>query len=145
MLMLAFQTMKVIGYVKKKPLQILIDSRSTHNFLDLTVRKQVGSRLIHTQPLQVSVADGSKISSSNICKELVWKIQDVNFQADVMVLPLGGSEMMLGVQQLSPWGSITRDFQQLRMQLFIKGKRHVLKGSTAAAVKSSGENTEIKR
>lgn len=36
------QTIKLVGYFKNKKLNVLIDSRSTHNFLDLTVAKQVG-------------------------------------------------------------------------------------------------------
>lgn len=35
-------TMKLNGYYKKKRLSILIDLKSTHNFLDLTTAKQLG-------------------------------------------------------------------------------------------------------
>ena len=30
-----YQTMRVVGFVGRKPIHILIDSGSTHNFLDL--------------------------------------------------------------------------------------------------------------
>lgn len=36
------QTMKIFGYIKKRRLNVLIDSGSTHNFMDLTVAKQMG-------------------------------------------------------------------------------------------------------
>lgn len=34
------QTMKMVGYVKKKRLNVLIDSGSTYNFMDLVVAKR---------------------------------------------------------------------------------------------------------
>ena len=36
------QTMRIKGNIKKKAIIILIDSRSTHNFLDVTVAKRTG-------------------------------------------------------------------------------------------------------
>lgn len=42
------QTMKLVRYVKKRRLNILIDSGSTHNFCDLSVAKQVGCSIQKT-------------------------------------------------------------------------------------------------
>ncbi|WVZ08838.1 hypothetical protein V8G54_022184 [Vigna mungo] len=53
-----FKTMRVTGYFKKKPLHILIDSGSTHNFLDESVAKNLGYPLTVIPPLSVAVADG---------------------------------------------------------------------------------------
>ena len=60
------QTLKLKGYSKKKPITILIDSGSTHNFLDLGTAKQTGCEILTTNPLWVTVADGSKICSRSI-------------------------------------------------------------------------------
>lgn len=40
-----FQTMRVVGQVGKKPLHILIDSSSTHNFLDREIGRKLGCAL----------------------------------------------------------------------------------------------------
>jgi len=41
----SFRTMRVTCYYKKKPLHILIDSGSMHNFLDAHVPKKLGCRI----------------------------------------------------------------------------------------------------
>ena len=40
-----FQTMRVTDQVRKKPLHILIDSDSTHNFIDVNVAKKLGCKI----------------------------------------------------------------------------------------------------
>ena len=40
-----YQTMRVTGHYGRKPIQILIDSGSTHNFLDVELAKKLGCRL----------------------------------------------------------------------------------------------------
>ena len=41
-----FHTMHVTGYYQKKPLHVLIDSGSTHNFLDIEVAKRLVAKLM---------------------------------------------------------------------------------------------------
>nr|GEU69385.1 retrovirus-related Pol polyprotein from transposon 17.6 [Tanacetum cinerariifolium] len=52
-----FQTPRVIGYVGKHDIYILIDYGSTHNFLDSNTAKKLGCQLKSTYPLQVTVAN----------------------------------------------------------------------------------------
>ncbi|GJW42420.1 retrotransposon-related protein [Tanacetum coccineum] len=54
-------TMRVRGHVLKQLLHILIDSGSTHNFLDIYMAKRLGCKIRNTCPLEVSVAGGSKL------------------------------------------------------------------------------------
>ena len=50
--------MKVEGHVKGKGLMVLIDSGSTHNFLDEGTTKKLGCQLTGMPPLSVTVANG---------------------------------------------------------------------------------------
>ncbi|KAG8380554.1 hypothetical protein BUALT_Bualt06G0027700 [Buddleja alternifolia] len=68
-------TMRVTGVMKGKPIHILIDTGSTHNFMDLDAAKKLGCKLEPNTPFAVSVADGNKIHSSYICKGFSWKMQ----------------------------------------------------------------------
>ncbi|GJU23444.1 putative alpha/beta hydrolase fold protein [Tanacetum coccineum] len=80
-----YNTMRMKSNVAKHTLHSLLDTGSTHNFLDLFTTKKLG------------------------CKT----IQDQQFIADVMVLPLGGCELVLGIQWLSTLGTIKWNFQDL--------------------------------
>lgn len=53
----------------------------------------------------MSVADGNKVNN-NVCKGLTWKMQDVVFESDMLVLPIGGCKMVLGIQCLITLGTL---------------------------------------
>ena len=54
--MSSFQTMKVTGHVGLQPIHILIDSGSTHNFLDITTAKKLRCELLKIPPIKVAVS-----------------------------------------------------------------------------------------
>ena len=126
-----YQTMRVTIYVKTKPLHILIDSGSTHNFLDIGVAKKLGCEVEEIGPMKVDVANGSSLACVAICRGLTWTLQGSKFTTDVLLLPLGNCDMVLGVQWLETLGEIKWDFKHLIMKFEVKGEKHVIKGGTA--------------
>lgn len=54
------------------------------------------------------------------------------FETDVMLLPLGGCELVLGIQWLSKLGTIQWNFKDLRMQFEYMGKKVILRGTHQA-------------
>ncbi|GKE44016.1 Fe(3+) dicitrate transport system permease [Tanacetum coccineum] len=123
-----FQTMRVKGQINNKPVNILIDCGSTHNFLDLSTAKQMGCSVKESYPLQVAVPGGNFLISNHVCKGLNWKLQGVTFQADMMLISLGGCKMVLGVQWLATLGDIVCNFLQLKMEFMYQGKKVALRG-----------------
>lgn len=111
-----YTTMRVIGVHGKSNLYILVDSRSTHNFVDRAVANKLGCRVESVGKARVSVADGTKIAVCGKITNFKWSFQGHQFQSDVMVIPLGGHDMVLGVQWLSKLGPITWDFEKLIME-----------------------------
>ncbi|KAH9692146.1 hypothetical protein KPL70_016314 [Citrus sinensis] len=107
----------------------------THNFLDVSVAKRTGCEVQQDKPLMVAVANGSKIASAATCKKLVWSMQGREFRADTRLIPLGGCDMVLGIQWLSQLGPILWDFKNLWMEFKWEGRRMVLRGSTAGPLK----------
>ena len=83
----SFRTMRVTGYSKKKPPHILIDSGSTHNFLDVRVAKKLGCRIEVILSSNVIVADGNKVQISNVVKSFTWVIQNTSFSSDMICCP----------------------------------------------------------
>ena len=58
---------KVEGRASDSSLIILIDSGSTHSFLDEEVAKKLRCHLTSTQPLSVTVANGQKVLCKSVC------------------------------------------------------------------------------
>ncbi|GKE32336.1 reverse transcriptase [Tanacetum coccineum] len=111
-----FHTMRVKGHVGRQDIHILVDSGSTHNFVDVLCAKKLGCEIRSICPLQVEVPGGNQMLSSSTCRNFTWSLQGQIFKSDVMLLPLGGCDMVLGVQWLSTLGDIKWNFHTLRME-----------------------------
>ena len=61
-----FKTIRVTGYHKKKALHILIDSGSTHNFLDTNMAKKLGYLITLMDVVNVVVVDGTKLQITSV-------------------------------------------------------------------------------
>lgn len=55
------ETIKLVGKVKNNEVVILVDSGSTHSFLDPSVVRRVNCEVVMTNPLQVTVVGGGRI------------------------------------------------------------------------------------
>ena len=78
----------------------------------------------------VTVANGNKVYISSKVPKFSWSIQNTNFTSDMMLLPLGCCDLVLGIEWLVTLGDITWNFNKLTMEFFVHGKRHVLRGAT---------------
>lgn len=97
--------------------------------------KRMGCKVIQTKPMTVSVAGGKKLMSMGVCKDFQWKMNGEVFTTDVMLLPLGSCEMVLGVQWLSTLGDIRKwNFKELRMEFMHNNRRVILRGTAKAPV-----------
>lgn len=117
------------------PLSILVDSGSSHNFLDPKAAKQIGSKLVLTKKLMVTIADGSQTSSTAICPDFEWTIQGETFNTSMRILPLGSYQMILGVKRLKEIGHVTLDLNQLTLTVKKEGRLVTLQGG----MNTSGE------
>jgi len=89
--------------------------------------------VIHSQP--IAVADGSELKCQYVCHNFTWRLQNTKFCSDVLLIPLGSCDMVLGIQWLSQLGTIQWNFNTLHMEFSWAGKRHVLRGLQGPRVK----------
>ena len=52
------------------------------------------------------------------------------FQADLRLIPLGGCDVVLGIQWIVELGPILLDLKNLRMEFIIDGRKFILRGVT---------------
>jgi hypothetical protein len=64
----SYSTMKVTGSIGTKPLQILIDSGSIHNFLDEGIAAKLGCPTKSIHALKITVADGNSMGCNKVCE-----------------------------------------------------------------------------
>lgn len=99
------QTIRVIGKHKKNPIHILIDSGSTHNFVGISVIKGLDCRVKLINPVCITVANEQEMVCNHLCEQFKWEMQGHVFDADFLVLPIGGCEMVLGIHWLATLGT----------------------------------------
>lgn len=58
-----YKTLRIQGFTEQKPINVLIDSGSTHNFINEHTTKRLGCKVYQMSPQDVSVADGRVIQS----------------------------------------------------------------------------------
>ncbi|XP_019414910.1 PREDICTED: uncharacterized protein LOC109326644 [Lupinus angustifolius] len=132
----SFRTMRITGHYNKMPLHILIDSGSTHNFLDIQKANTLSCQINQLPPLMFTVADGNKLQISAGVRNFAWTIQHTTFISDGMLIPLGCCDMVLGIEWLVTLGDITWNFDKLKMEFTTQGRRHVLRGASTNAAKT---------
>lgn len=131
----SFKTMMLTGSAMGKPIHVLIDSGSTHNFLDYDYARRIGCKLEPTAPFNVDIAGNLRLVSKYECKKFTWRMQGVQFNIDIMVLTLGGCDMVLGIQWLVTLGDITWNFSELKMVIPNGNKKVTLRGLQPNSVK----------
>lgn len=100
-----------MGYSHRKTLNILIDSGSTHNFMDNGLVAKMGWIVDPCKVLDAKLVDGNSVPISGMCKGLEWLFHNTVFRVDFLLLPLGTCDMVLGVQWLSTLGDIIFNFK----------------------------------
>lgn len=100
------RTMRVKGKVAGLWVVILIDSSSTHNFVDPTIAKRSKFLVCMKENVKVRVANGDQLLSEGKGQGVKVNIQGVIFSIDLFVLDLAGCDVVLGIQRLQTLGNI---------------------------------------
>ena len=91
------QRLKLKGHIKKNNVMVLIDTGSTHNFLDSTIAKRLNIFTFPMPNMKVMVAEGKKIEKVGQCHKVKLQIQDFNLESPFYTVPLGGVDVVIGI------------------------------------------------
>ncbi|KAJ1259396.1 hypothetical protein BS78_10G151600 [Paspalum vaginatum] len=109
-------TMQLCVRVGDADLLALVDSSSTHTFINTATAQRLGLP-VHRRPgLSVKVANGDRVSSFGLCPEVALHIQSEAFYINCYALVLDGFDIVLGAQWLASLGPIVWDFAALSME-----------------------------
>ena len=117
------QTLKIEGYLKKQKVTVLIDSGSTHNFINNKVAKQLNCFIYPAPEFQVMVANGKTIDCSGKCHNIKLTMGEYLLTTPIIAIQMGGADVVLGVQWLQSLGTIALNFHELFMKFFQKEEK----------------------
>lgn len=118
----SIRTMKVFRVIKNCPVVILIDSGSSHNFIDSSLVKHLRGQLHTSHTFDVKIADGGKVTTQGTLATVSLKIQDYQCITDMYAIPLVGCDAVLGVQWLRTLGPVLWELDKLYMK-FMKDNK----------------------
>lgn len=121
-------TLRFVAQIGQYEVVILMDSGSTHNFIDSKLVKQARLSVDLACKLRVLIADGRQLVTNGIFRLVKWEAQRYQFVSDFMVLLIKGCDMVLGVQWLHSLELIIWNFASLIMQFDYMGEACTLQG-----------------
>jgi hypothetical protein len=105
------QTLKIKGYIKKKKVIVLIDYGSTHIFIHYKLAKALNFFIYPMLEFQVMISDGGTINFSGKCHNINLTMGEYVMNSQIISIPMGGDDVVLGVQWLQSLGTMDFNFQ----------------------------------
>jgi hypothetical protein len=104
--------------VGDRELVALLDSGSTHNFINEEIAANIGATFSSGCRLCVTVANGDHVTCRGLCRQAAVSIDQESFIIDLYAIPLGGFDVVLGTCFLKTLGPILWDFTRLWMSFW---------------------------
>jgi hypothetical protein len=124
------QTLNIEGYIKNKNVIVLIDYGSTHNFIHYKFAKSLNCFVSLAPAFQVMIENGGTINCSGKFHKINITMGEYVMNSPMIVITMGGVDVVLGVQWLQSLGTMDFNFQELVMNFSLEGKEFELRGIT---------------
>lgn len=93
-------SMRLQGVIQGHDVIILIDSRSSNNFISSRLAAQLAGVQTLKKPVRVKVAGGGMLQGDQELPNYKWTCQGTSFHTDMKVLPLHCYDVILGMKWL---------------------------------------------
>ena len=92
------ETFRLEGIINHTSLTILIDSGSTHNFLQPRIAQFLHLKAQNTNPLRILVGNGSVLNCNQVCPDITLSLQGHKFTVTFHLLSISGADAVLGIE-----------------------------------------------
>jgi predicted aspartyl protease len=106
----------------------LLDTGSTHNFINCKAAQQCGVTLEPTPGCHVKVANGEPVFCQGVTRRAAIDIKREKFTIEAYAIPLDTFEIILGTAFLRTLRLVLWDLQDLCMAFWHEGRRILWKG-----------------
>nr|GLL29689.1 hypothetical protein KK1_029709 [Ipomoea trifida] len=110
------RTFRLHASINRQPFTTLIDTGSSHNYLQPRLANFLHLPIDRTTQFPVVVGNGEKIHSEGTCPHVKFEMQGAEFEADFHVLEFAGADAILGIQWLEGLGKVVTDHKDLTME-----------------------------
>ncbi|RRT52444.1 hypothetical protein B296_00008296 [Ensete ventricosum] len=91
------QKLKIEGFLEQQFVIVLIDARSTHNFISSKIVAHLMLQKEDYSGFEIKVANGQILKCNQKCPRVKLILQEQDVVAEFFLLPLDGFDKMLGI------------------------------------------------
>ena len=103
-------TMRLMAWIGRHKVTLLVDSGSSHNFVNANIIKKIELRGVAVEPFEVKVANGEKLKCDEVVRDVKLNVQGVMIVMDLHVLTIVGLDVVLGIAWLKSVGMVLTDY-----------------------------------
>jgi hypothetical protein len=118
------RTLQLSGEIQGRPIVVLVDSGSSHTFLNTSLASVVSGVIPLCAPTPVKIADGSVVQCSLQIPHAEWSVQGYKFHSALKLLPLGSFDLILGMDWLEAFSPMQVDWVHKTLTIPY-GSRHI--------------------
>ena len=89
-------TMRLMAWIGKHEVTLLVDSGSSHNFINASIIKKLGLQGVAVEPFEVKVANGEKLRCEEMVRDVKMNVQGVRIVVNLHVLTIAGLDVEIG-------------------------------------------------
>ncbi|XP_039138145.1 uncharacterized protein LOC120275588 [Dioscorea cayenensis subsp. rotundata] len=123
-------TLKLVESINGQEVLILVDGGSTNNFIQNRLASQLKLVVQPSAHTRVSVGNGDALTCGGECSVVPLKVGDAIFMVNLILLPIYGADLVLGVEWLLQLGLVLFDYENLWMEFNFQGSHVRLQGLT---------------
>ena len=104
--------MKMKGDIHGVQVIIMIDPGATNKFISLTTGQKLNLPISNHTKSRVILGNGERIQGEVECGQICIEVQGLTICEDFLILELGGSDVILGLQWLEKLGEIITNWKE---------------------------------
>lgn len=121
------KTMRMEGEINGSSVVVMINAGATHNFISTTAAQNFNIQVIESKNFGVTLGTGETVQGG-VCRGVLLELQGVSIVEDFLILPLGNSDIILGIQWLEKLGTTTTNWKTHTLKFQVNGVTVTLKG-----------------
>jgi hypothetical protein len=129
-----------IGDISPKEITPAISYHALARISTPQLDKVLNCFIYPTPKFQVMILDGGTINCSGKCHNINLTMGEYVLNSPMITIPMGGVDVVLGVQWLQSLGTVAFNFQEFFIKLSWEGKGFELRGITGKPSKVIGSN-----